>query len=180
MVFISNNMRYKVIYTILSLSLLGIIWNIFFSYASKTDVEIAQILGVTKAEIESFDYSESWNLQDYDIVEKYKLSNNTIQRFLMNSSFILYDSEYETDSLLWGKSNWTQNLVDSTQFSTFYEIAFGKREDSLRNKWISEACESLKSQNGFCSFYYKKLGNAVAFYVLDIKKKTLYVIYLKV
>lgn len=75
----------------------------FFSYASKTDVEIAQILGVTKAEIESFDYSESWNLQDYDIVEKYKLSNNTIQHFLMNSSFILYDNEYETDSLLWGK-----------------------------------------------------------------------------
>lgn len=54
---------------------------LFFSYHSKTDIEIAQILGVNKVEIESFDYSESWNIQDYDVVEKYELSNSTVQRF---------------------------------------------------------------------------------------------------
>lgn len=84
---------------------------LFFSYHSKTDIEIAQILGVNKVEIESFDYSESWNIQDYDVVEKYELSNSTVQRFLTSSSFVLFDDEYEVDSLLWGKKTGRKKLI---------------------------------------------------------------------
>lgn len=172
-------MRYKkTIYTILAFSLLGMVWHYFFSYHSKTDIEIAQILGVNKVEIESFDYSESWNIQDYDVVEKYELSNSTVQRFLTSSSFVIFDDEYEVDSLLWGKKNWTKK-VDSTKFETYYKMAFLKREDFQRSKWILEANKSLGTQDGYHSFYYKKSGNAVAFFVFDVKNRTLYIIYLK-
>lgn len=169
----------KTIYAIFALSLLAILMNYLFSYHPKNNIEIAQILGITKAEIRSFDYSESWNLQDYDVIEKYELSDNTLQCFLASSSLILFDDEYEADSLLWGKKNWTRNIDDSPEFKTYYEMAFLRREDPQRNKWLLEANESLSTQNGYHSFYYKKSENAVVFFIFNIKNKALYIIYLK-
>lgn len=175
-------MRYKkLIWTLFVSILLGIGWHLLFSYQSKSDIEIANILGISEAEIESFDYSDSWNLQDYDVVEKYKLSDNTIHRFLSSSSFVLYDKEYELDSLVWEKTNWSKTPIDSMIYELPYEMVFNvTRDNPQRNKWILEARESLNSLGGYYSFYYKRKGNAIEFLVLDIRKRILYIIALKI
>ena len=55
-------------------------WGIhqLFEYKPKSNIQIANIIGVDSAEIISFYYSEDWNIKDYDIVESYILSKKTI------------------------------------------------------------------------------------------------------
>ena len=177
-------MRFKkAIWTILvCFSLSSMAWIFLFDYHPKSDEEVARLLGISKAEIESFDYSDSWGLQDYDIVGKYQLSDATIRRFLTSSTSILFDKEYEADSSAWEKANWHKAPLDATTHVDIYKEVFDVGRGNLqRDKWISEAGQCLRSTNGYYSFYYhKKRENAFACYVLEIREKTLYIVYLKV
>lgn len=170
----------KKFYVIVFILILGgwIVYDLF-KYQPRAIEDVAEILGVDSVEIISIDYLGSWNIQDYDVVEVYQLSDVTINTFLMNSSFILYNKYYE--SQLWEKSNWCKTPIALPQWNEVYGAFIDVvREDNKHNELIQEILEILKEPENFYSFYLKKNRAAVTLFVLNIKNRCLYCLYVKI
>ena len=149
-----------------------------FKYKPKSNIQIANIMGIDSAEIISFNYSEDWNVKDYDIIESYILSDKTIKKFQEKSSLVLYEDSYE---LLWEKINWCNTPIDLKKWNSIYDMAIiPYRKNSKHNKWIKEIQKSLNTPNNFYSFYYKKNGSAIALFILNINENKLYCLYYKI
>lgn len=149
-----------------------------FNYTSKTDEEIALILGLKEVEVLSFDYEEDWDHKDYDIIEIYKLSDSTILKFIKESSGILRESSYENRS--WTKLDWNKTPINQHKWNELYDMAIGMvRLDEKHNEWILKAKESINNYGNYFSLYHDE-GNPIALYVLDVSDNYLYCIYLKI
>ena len=179
MVLLSLTMKTRIFILYLVAIIIGS-WGIhqLFEYKPKSNIQIANIIGVDSAEIISFYYSEDWNIKDYDIVESYILSKKTIKRFQEKSSLVLYDESYESS---WGKINWCKTPIDLTKWNSIYEMAIiPYRENSMHNKWIKEIQKFLNTPDNFYSFYYKKNGSAIALFILSTNEDKLYCLYYKI
>lgn len=172
-------MRKEFYVTVFALMLGGWIVYDLFKYQPRAIEDVAEILGIDSVEIISVDFLESWNIQDYDVVEVYQLSDVTINTFLMNSSPILYDKYYE--SQLWEKSNWRKTPIALPQWDEIYNAFINVvRENNKHNELIQDILKILKEPGSFYSFYLKKNRAAVTFFVLDIKNRCLYCLYVKI
>lgn len=148
-------------------------------YPPQSEKEIAQILGLDTADILSFYYAESWTHKDYDIVEVYQLSEATINDFIENSTFILYDESYEKKA--WGKTDWQRTPINMPDWDVIYSTAITpRRQHSKHNEWMLQVQRTLEELGNFCSFYYREGLSSVAIYVLDINGHKLYCVYFKV
>ncbi len=154
----------------------GLIYYTFFYYNEKNNKEIALILGIEEASIISVDYSyDPIALCDYDIMEVYYLSSSTISRFVTNSSFKLYDEPYENPE--WLKENWHTSPIDKIAWKEICDSAFAIRANSKkRTLWSSEIVKLLSSDNAYFAFY--STDGAIAFYVLDLINRKLYITYI--
>jgi hypothetical protein len=142
-------------------------------------MDIANILGIDTVKIDSFDYSESWNIKDYDVVEVYKLSDATINTFVTSSSFILCDKHHESN--LWEKCDWSKTPIALPKWCEVYDMAITPlREDSKHNKLMKEIQKTLKDPENYYSLYLKKTKGAVALFVLNPGSKYLYCVYVKI
>lgn len=172
-----GSMNYK--YLLILIILFGaIFYCLFFYYEKREDDDIARILGIPEVSILSVDYSrENFTIQDYDVVEVYELSQNTIENFVTHSSFELYEQSYEHDSVhTWVKRNWTKTPIDSIKWTIEYEFAFAIRFDNKkRNELSSEICDVLASNHAYYAYY--SLDGRIALYVLDVNNCKLYIVY---
>lgn len=172
-------MKRKNTIIIILLILVSIISYLFlFRYPSKTDKEIALILGLKEVEVLSFDYEEDWNHKDYDIIEIYKLSDSTILKFIKESSKILHETSYEKRS--WTKLDWNKTPIDLHEWYELYDMTLEVgRLDEKHNEWILKAKKSINNYGNYFSLYHDE-GNPIALYVLDVVDNYLYCIYIKV
>ena len=141
----------------------------------KGNYEVARILGLSKVTVLSSDYSyDPFVIRDYDIIEVYQLSCNSIHDFVSCSSFELYDEYYKDVFIL--KSNWHKTPINFEKCSEMLDMAFGQRQNEKRNKWIAEMYQILVSDYGYYAFYYSE--SEVALYVLNTNNGKLYIMYL--
>ena len=78
------------------------VYFLFFynSYRKKDVNEVAQILGLSEVSILSSDYSfDPFTIQDYDLMEVYQLSYNSVHDFMLHSSFKLHDKFCASNSI---------------------------------------------------------------------------------
>lgn len=161
-------------FIILLLTISALIYFTFFHYnEKKNNKEIALILGTEEASVISVDYSyDPFTLCDYDIMEVYYLSSSTINLFVTNSSFNLYDEPYEHSA--WLKVNWHACPINEFTWKEQCDLAFSIRADSKkRTLWSSEILKLLSSNNAYFAFYSK--DGAISFYVLDLINQKLYI-----
>ena len=169
----------------ITLSGVFLIATVFMS-APKNKEDIAQILGISNAEIESFDYYETGAIGEYYSVEKYELTLSTIQEFVSHSSRILNDGSVEDDiGTLCLKHNWQKGPIDLLALKGVYEMGFigGFSEKAI--KWVEEAKKTVHTANAYYAFYCKYLNREnllqkktceMHTYVLDVSNGTLYII----
>ena len=156
------------------------VYFLFFynSYQKKDVNEVAQILGLSEVSILSSDYSfDSFTIQDYDLMEVYQLSYNSVHDFMLHSSFKLHDKFCVSDSITSSaKEDWHKSPIDSIKWQEALSIALGLRENEKRNKWLTEMRRILFSDSGYYALYFTDEG--IAFYVLDTMSGKLYIAYL--
>ncbi len=172
-------MKRKNTIIIILLILVSIISYLFlFRYPSKTDKEIALILGLKEVEVLSFDYEEDWNHKDYDIVEIYKLSDSTILKFIKESSKILQEPSYENRS--WTKLDWNKTPINLHEWNELYDMTIElKRVDKKHDEWIHKVKKAINNYGNYYSLYHDE-GNPIALYVVDVVDNYLYCIYVKI
>ena len=177
MVYVKRKIQnYK--YLFILIIFIVMIYYLFSYYKGKDNNEITHILGISEAFILSTDfYCDNFTIQDYDAIEIYQLSENTVYEFVKHSSFELNDKPYENDSTrIWIKQNWRETPIDSIKLKAEYELAFAHRIDNKkRNKWSSEICHILASNHAYYAFYSS--DNQIAFYTLDVNGCKLYIVY---
>ena len=146
-------------------------------YMMKDKKDLAQILGIPEVQICSTKHSSEISIpHDADDLEIYNLCSSTIDLFLNNSTFILNENFFECRSY-YKKVNWTKSPIDSIAYKDVINLALAERSEPLRNKWIKDISNILLSHDAYYSFYYTE--GDVAFYVLDVFSKNLYILYMK-
>lgn len=147
------------------------------TYKGKNNEEVAAVLGISEAFVLSSDFdSESFYVQDYDELEVYELSQSTIDGFLNHSSFNLYEDYFENESNhLWEK-NWEQVPKDNSTWIDDYNLVLASRFGrTKRNIISSEIRSSLFSGNIYYASY--SMDGRIAFYILNVVNRKLYIIY---
>ena len=148
--------------------------------SARSSKEIACLLGISSAEIESFDSYKTGAIGEYYIVEKYHLSENTIEEFTHHSSFILgVENKFVIPPKRYVKYDWERGPVDSLNLSEIYEMGFTAAFDTKAIKWVKEAKKTARTCDAYCAFqceWFNKELDSVCAYVLDIKQALLYII----
>ena len=157
-----------------------LVYFLFFynNYRKKDINEIAQILGLSEVSILSSDYSfDPFTIRDYDLMEVYQLSYNSVHDFVLHSSFKLHDKFCDSSSIIsLAKEDWHKSPIDSIKWQEALNMALGLRESEKRNKWLTEMRRILFSDLGYYALCFT--GEEVAFYVLDTMSGKLYIVYL--
>lgn len=147
------------------------------SYLMKSEKDVALIIGISDVEIRSSQSSsESFLIHDFDDLEIYELSDSTINLFLSQSTFILYEDFYEKRHK-YQKKNWEQTPIDTVNYAEVLDWALVNRNDYFRDKCVKQIKKLLLSQHAYYAFYYVR--GDVAFYILDTFEDKLYIIYFK-
>lgn len=165
----------KLLVNIISLFLLVVFQSC--SYSMKSEKDVALIIGISDVEIRSSkSSSESFLIHDFDDLEIYELSDSTINLFLNQSTFILYEDFYEK-RYKYQKKNWAQTPIDTLTYAEVLDWALVSRNDYFRDKCVKQIKKLLLSKHAYYAFYYAR--GDVAFYILDTFEDKLYIIYFK-
>lgn len=157
----------------------GVYFLFFYNSYRKKDInEVAQILGLSEVSILSSDYSfDPFTIQDYDLMEVYQLSYNSVHDFMLHSSFKLHDKFCASNSITsLAKKDWHKSPIDSIKWQETLSMVLGLRENEKRNKWLAEMRGILFSDYGYYALYFT--DKEIAFYVLDTMSGKLYISYL--